>query len=1213
MTPIFAYRETSFVTKFRLTNGVYVPDTDTSDRLTRFVDGSGNTTGWSYYVAKTEETESYNAAGQLTSIQSRSGARVTLTYSDASTPPSVASIPGLLIRVADAFGRQLNFAYNGWNLVATATDPAGKFYSFGYDANSNLVSIAWPDTSVRQFLYENSTYPHALTGIVDETGQRYATYTYDSHGRAISEAHAGGADSYSFSYNADETSTITDPMGTTRTFNFATVLGAVKNAGISQPCTFCGVNSRAIAYDGNGNVSSRTDFNNKKVCYAYDLTRNLETARLEGVLSTETCSTVLGAPPNRPDVRKITTTWNATYRLPATISEPAPGGTKTTAFSYDASGNLTQKSITAPKNDGSGTNITRTWNWTYTTLGRMQTTTDPNGRVTTYAYYSDTDPDFGKRGNVQSITNAAGHVTQITTYDAHGRATSTTDPNGLVTALAYDVRGRLTSRQVGVETTTYAYDAVGQLTRVTMPDGSYVQYAYDAAHRLVQINDGLGNKIVYTLDNAGNRTGESAYDPTNVLARMRSRIYNALNQFYQDLGAQGQTTTYAYDGNYNLTSTTDPLTHQTANSYDALNRLIQVVDPAAGVTKYAYDGANNLTQVTDANANVTAYNYDGLNDLLKLVSPDTGTTTNTYDAAGNLLTKTDARGATATYTYDVLNRAAQVVYSKSGTPNETYTFTYDSGANAKGRLSSITDSAATTSWTYNGQGRVASKTQQVGSVSRTLSYGYNGAGQLATLTTPSGQVIAYGYGNNRVTTVSINGSPLITGAATEPFGPLAVWFWGNGLKMWRDYDNDGRLITWEFRNGSSVLRKDQSFDLASRIIGIADPITPAASQSYQYDALDRLTVAQTGSPVTHTQQFTYDPVGNRLNATLDGESANLSYNGSNRLQAMIGTASAGYLNGATSLAWTYNNANRLVQIQSGGTTIASYTVSALGQRVAKTVSGVTTVFVYDEQGHFAGEYDGAGNLIEETVWLEDLPVATLRPTGAPGTPTPTNVYYVHADHLGSPRAVTRPSDNVLMWQWDNLDPFGANAANEHPSGQGVFKYNLRFPGQYYDTETGTHYNYFRDYDPTIGRYEQSDPIGLRGGMSTYGYVAGSPLRWSDQYGLEGGGFSTRYGNWCGKNWSGGHEGPIIPGNPAGPIDSVDECCMNHDYCYAKFECDPCGSGADKKAGKQECDRVLVSCLDALKGKPPQNWPKPPPRGKETDAYFFCQKAKWYFQ
>ena len=85
---------------------------------------------------------------------------------------------------------------------------------------------------------------------------------------------------------------------------------------------------------------------------------------------------------------------------------------------------------------------------------------------------------------------------------------------------------------------------------------------------------------------------------------------------------------------------------------------------------------------------------------------------------------------------------------------------------------------------------------------------------------------------------------------------------------------------------------------------------------------------------------------------------------------------------------------------------------------------------------------------------------------------------------------------------DNVDPFGNNVANENPTGQGTFKYGLRFPGQYYDAETGTHYNYYRDYDPSIGRYEQSDPIGLRGGSNTYLYVGANPLRWSDRKGLD---------------------------------------------------------------------------------------------------------------
>jgi RHS repeat-associated protein len=112
------------------------------------------------------------------------------------------------------------------------------------------------------------------------------------------------------------------------------------------------------------------------------------------------------------------------------------------------------------------------------------------------------------------------------------------------------------------------------------------------------------------------------------------------------------------------------------------------------------------------------------------------------------------------------------------------------------------------------------------------------------------------------------------------------------------------------------------------------------------------------------------------------------------------------------------------------------------------------------------------------------------------------LYYIHPDHLGTPRAITRESDNQVVWRWDNTEPFGNSAPNENPSSLGVFAYNLRFPGQYFDVETGTHYNYFRDYDPAIGRYIESDPIGLGGGTNTYAYVSGNPVRFIDPRGLQ---------------------------------------------------------------------------------------------------------------
>lgn len=1141
----------------------WLADADVSDRLYQLVDANNNGIGWRY-IAASDETEIYDSSGKLLSITARNGVVQTLLYSTAPAP----GIPkaGLLIQVTDSLSRKLSITYDQQARISQVIDASGRVYQYQYDAGGNLASVAYPDGTQRSYQYNEAAYTQntnlawVLTGITDENGIRFATFSYDAVGRAISTSHAGGVASYQFSYSNGPpfTTVVTDPLGTQRTFGYSVSNNTLRNTSLSQSCSSCGSSTAsAITYDANGNYAAITDFRSTTTTFTFDPTRNLELSR------TEASGTSLQ--------RTIQTQWGTTWRLPAQITEPAPGGTKTTTFTYDTTGNLIQKTITAPRNDGTSATVTRTLRWTYGTLGRVLTAIDADSNTTSYSYYPDNDPDPAKRGNVSAITNGAGHTMQVLAYDVQGHALSVTDANGLVTTLTYHPRGWLTSRKTGVELTNYAYDLTGQLTRVTLPDGAYIQYAYDSAHRLTQVSDSLGNKIVYTLDAMGNRVGETAYDPSGQLARPRLRQFDALSRLASDIGAQGQTTAYTYDNNGNLLTTIDPLGHSTGNVYDALNRLTQVLDPGLGVTKYAYDNAHNLTQVVDPRNLATSYKYDGLNSLVQQISPDTGTTSNTYDSTGNLLTKTDARGVTATYVYDGINRATRIVFS-NGTTSETHTFQYDVGPNARGRLSQVTDTSGFTNWTYNGQGRVASKSQTVDTYTNVVSYGYNGAGQLTSITTPSGQQIGYGYLNNRISSITVNGQVILQGATTTPFGPITAWRWGNGLYSFRDYDRDGRLATWEFRNGASILRKDQSFDAASRIIGIADPIHPSSNQTYQYDALDRLTVAQTGTPPVRTQQFSYDAVGNRLNLTLDSSVTTFAYDSANnRLQTLSGALPANYLIGSGSWTFTYDNANRLSAVQNGATTVATYRVNALGQRVSKNVGGSITYFMYDERAHLIGEYDTAGKLVQETVWLDDLPVATLRPTGGSGNPTPINIYYVHADHLASPRAVTRPSDNAVMWQWDNLDPFGASLANENPSGQGQLRYGIRFPGQYYDTETGTHYNYHRDYDPTTGRYEQSDPIGSRGGINTYTYVISDPISGADPKGLVRRDPPPR-GPGCGPGYGTG-----IPDNPLF-VFKFKQCCVDHDICY-----DDCKN----QPTKEGCDNTFCVCLVEVCNKNPE--------------------------
>ncbi|UXY16940.1 RHS repeat-associated core domain-containing protein [Chitiniphilus purpureus] len=154
-------------------------------------------------------------------------------------------------------------------------------------------------------------------------------------------------------------------------------------------------------------------------------------------------------------------------------------------------------------------------------------------------------------------------------------------------------------------------------------------------------------------------------------------------------------------------------------------------------------------------------------------------------------------------------------------------------------------------------------------------------------------------------------------------------------------------------------------------------------------------------------------------------------------------------------------------------------------------------FAYDEAGQLLGKYDATGQRVQETVWLNGHPIAVLQgPSSAP------RLYYAWSDHLGTPRQLFEPTTEKVVWDWPISEPFGHSGVREDPDVDGkLVTYNLRFPGQYFDKETGRFYNYFRDYDPRIGRYIQSDPIGLEGGINTYGYVSANPLQKIDQFGL----------------------------------------------------------------------------------------------------------------
>jgi YD repeat-containing protein len=188
----------------------------------------------------------------------------------------------------------------------------------------------------------------------------------------------------------------------------------------------------------------------------------------------------------------------------------------------------------------------RVQSWTYNAYGQVLTDVDPRNNTTTYAYYADSsftgaDPNAvgHTKGDLQSVTDALGSVTSYSRYNKNGQLLQSSDANGVVTANAYDLRGRQLTSTVAGQTTSYEYDAAGQLTKVTAPDASWVGYEYDAAHRRTAVKDNLGNRIEYTLDNAGNATAQQTKDPSGLLARALSQSVDALGRVQQSVGRPG--------------------------------------------------------------------------------------------------------------------------------------------------------------------------------------------------------------------------------------------------------------------------------------------------------------------------------------------------------------------------------------------------------------------------------------------------------------------------------------------------------------------------------------------------------------------------------------------------------------------------------------------------------------------------------------------------
>ncbi|SDN35727.1 Ig-like domain repeat protein [Polaromonas sp. JS666] len=599
---------------------------------------------------------------------------------------------------------------------------------------------------------------------------------------------------------------------------------------------------------------------------------------------------------------------------------------------------------------------------------------------------------------------------------------------------------------------------------------------------------------------------------------------------------------YGYDAMGRPTTVLDPNGLATYTYYDSLGRPIQTQQPAnigsatPTTTGFAYNAADGLTQVTDPRNLATTYSPNGLGDVTAQTSPDTGASQYTYDGRGNVLSKTDARGKLTQYTYDNIDRLKTISYA-TGTGT---TFEYDGGATPTpaviGELTKITDASGQVTYSYDSMGRKTGKAQTTGARTFTVGYTWGDSGsaldKLTAITYPSGTRVNYSYdaqgvvsgitvnppNSNGVGTNTGSTLPLLSGITTNAESKLTGWTWASTKTQAISYDANGLISAYNLGDPTTTgIRRTILRDTAGRITGYThvsngSPV-PALDQSFGYDNLNRLISATLGSTAI---QYSYDATGNRTAKVISGTSyPNTISATSNKLtqtQDVGGTATvvhdaAGNITSDGTNTYTYSDRGRLATMTNAGGTV-TYSYNALGLRVSKVGPTVlvptgTTYYVFGDSGKLLGEYDANGTPIYETIYL-GVPVGVVKQTGAATAgDIAINLYNVSTDQIGAPRIVTRQNDEAIVWRWDSAEAFGATAPDQNPSSLGIFSFNQRLPGQVFDAESGLFQNWNREYNPRIGRYMQSDPIGLKGGINTFAYVAGNPLGFSDPLGLFG--------------------------------------------------------------------------------------------------------------
>jgi len=1055
------------------TTGLSVPFVrDAQNRITQITDPQGNIYAYGYDDSGNLSAVTYPNTAQpstytydtnhryLTGTDARTNPLpVTAYYTSTDTDPNGLPLSGRLQSVTNAAG-ETSYAYNLAANTTTVTYPDKGTATMVYDSYGNLLTSTDPLGNTTTNVYDAN---HNLISVTDPLGNT-TTSTYDANGNKTSSTYpktaASNNTTSTTAYNQySEPTSTTDELGNVRTFNYdanynpqsvtdasGTLASFLFNADSTLAAGAIGFNisaSPALAsqftYDANGNMVSRTDALGRTTTYTYDSLGH---------------KTATVAP------------------TPTTLTG---GPASTTTYQYDALGNLIQTAAPLGRTTGS----------TYDANGNKLSDTDARGNVTSYHYDA---------LNRLTITTYPDKTTSSKTYDFRNNVLSSTDQAGNITQNAYDLAGRLTSVTRGYGTSTVstiscAYDNAGHKISETDALGHTTSYTYDAAGRLTAVSGVKGN-TAYGYDDAGNQTSR-----TDGNGNTTSFQYDARKRLIKTTYPDKTTVVNTYDGPGNLASVTDQNGNVVEYTYDAANQLKTVVqvnhpNPSKNTNLYGYDNLGNLTGLTDENLHTTVNGFDVFNESVSKLLPDaTHTESRQYDSSGNLLSLTHFNGITTTYTYDALNR----LLSRT-TPGEApVSFTYT----ATGKYLTSTAADGTVKYTYDALDRLATKATPEG----TLSYTYDAAGHVESIVSsnPNGASVAYTYDElNRLGTVVDNRLPgqNTTTYTYDPASNVATVAYANGLQSNFTYDTLNRLtemITpvsgYSYTLGATGNRT-QAVEINGRTL------------NWNYDGINRLTnetISDDPSKSNGSVSYGLDPVGNRLSATstLSGvSSGSFTYNADDQISSESYDANGNTLTAGGKI-YTYDAENHMTSMTSGSTAV-TLVYDAFGNRVAKTVNGVTTKYLVEDDVNPTG----LPQVLEETVngAVQRVYTYGLQRISeyqmVSGTWTAS--YYGY-DGAGSVRQLTNSAGAVTDTY--DYDAFG-NKVNSTGTTPNAYMYR----GEAFDSDLGLYYLRARYMNPLTGRFMSRDPnegkAKVPATLHKYLYAFGDPVNRIDPRGRE---------------------------------------------------------------------------------------------------------------